>query len=240
MYLSIIIPAYNEEKRLVKTLMEIDDYARNQQFQSEIIVIDDGSTDMTAEIVIGMKSKIKNLYLIKNITNRGKGFSVKGGLLYAKGQYRLFMDADNSTSIKEIEKFLPYLDAYDIIIGSRHTKGSIITEAQPLYRIVLGKCYSLLVGIIVGLWEIKDTQCGFKLLSAKVVNDVVKRCRINGWSFDCEMLMIAKKLGYRIRGVAISWSNQGESKVQFPGNVKAILDLFKIRWNFITKKYNKS
>src|SRR3989338_6741915 len=170
MYLSIIIPAYNEEKRLVKTLVEVGEYVSNQQYQSEIIVIDDGSTDMTKEIVIGLKNKIKNLHLISNAVNCGKGFSVKRGLLYAKGQYRLFMDADNSTSIKEIEKFLPHLNTYDIIIGSRRTKNSIVTKTQPLYRIVLGKCYSLLVGIILGLWEIKDTQCGFKLLSAKASN----------------------------------------------------------------------
>lgn len=237
MYLSIIIPAYNEEKRLAKTLIEVGEYLKKQQFEYEIIVVDDGSTDMTTEIVMGMKNKIKNLYLINNDINHGKGFSVRRGLLYAKGQYRLFMDADNSTLIEEIENFLPYFKTYDIIIGSRNIKGSKIINRQPAHRRILGSFYSLLVQIIIGLWGIKDTQCGFKLLSAKVVNHVLPRCKINDWAFDSEILIIAKKLGYKIKEIPITWSDQPQTKVRFLGMVRMIFDLLKIRWNLATKKY---
>lgn len=239
MYLSVIIPAYNEEKRIGKTIAEISDYLSKQPFDYEIIVVNDGSIDKTQEIVRNLKLNIPNLEIIDNEKNKGKGYTVRKGLLKGKGKYRLFTDADNSTSIEEIEKFFPYLNNYDIIIGSRSIKGSIITNPQPFYRKILGRFYGLLVWLIIGLWNIRDTQCGFKLFSAKSVEDIFLKCQISGWSFDVEILVLAKKFGYKIKEVPIIWADQSQTKVRFKGMVKAIFDLLKIRWNLIVGRYRK-
>ncbi len=237
MYLSVIIPAYNEEKRIEKTLFEVQGYLSRKQYNYKIIAVNDGSKDGTAEILNELRLKLTNLEIIDNKENRGKGYVVRQGLLAAKGDWRLFMDADNSTLIEEIEKFLPYLKQYDIIIGSRGMEDSKIIIPQPLYRIILGKLYGLLVKIIVGLFEIKDMQCGFKLLNAKAVENILSKCQINGWSFDSEILIIAKKLGYKIKEVPVSWMDQPKTNMRFGGMAKSILDLLKIRLNLILGKY---
>lgn len=236
MYLSIIIPSYNEEERIVKTLIEVSNYLENQFYDYEIIVVDDGSKDKTSEFVEKLKLEIPNLKITNNKENRGKGYVVRQGLLEAKGQYRLFMDADNSTSIKEIEKFLPYLETYDIIIGSRGVKGSLITIPQPIHRRILGRFYSLLVQFIVELWGIKDAQCGFKLFNSKAVKDILPKCKINNLAFDSEILIIAKKLGYKIKEAPIIWANRPQTRVRFKGMVEMIFDLLKIRWSLIKMK----
>jgi len=240
MYLSIVVPAYNEEKRLPKTLVEIDKYLRKQSYEYEIIVVNDGSKDKTAEIVKSLKFKVQNLKLIDNKENKGKGAVVRQGLLEAEGEYRLFTDADNSTSIDQVEKLLPYFkEGFDIVIGSRDVKGAVISNPQPWYRIILGNVFNLMVQIITGLWGIWDTQCGFKALSANVANDIFPRCKINRWAFDPEILIIAKKLDYKIKEVPIVWENDPESKVKLKGMIKMGFDLLRIRWNLITKKYVK-
>lgn len=238
MYLSIIIPAFNEEKRIAKTLLEIDRYLKKQSYDYEIIVVNDGSKDETVKVI--RELKIANLKIIDNKENRGKGYAVRQGLSEAKGAYRLFTDADNSTSIKEIEKFFPYSNEYDIMIGSRSLKGSIISASQPFYRAIGGKWYGLLAHAIVGLWGIKDTQCGFKFFSAKAIDTILPKCIINGWSFDSEILVIAKSSGYTIKEIPIIWSNQIQTKVTSTGIAKAILDLLRIRWNLIIGRYQKT
>lgn len=238
MYLSVIIPAYNEERCLPETLFEIDKYLRKQTYEYEIIVVSDGSKDRTAEVVEKMRLKIANLRLIGNKENHGKGFVVRQGMLAGQGKYRLFTDADNSTSIDQVEKILPYFkNGFDIVIGSRDVKGAVIANPQPCYRRVLGNIFNLLVQIIVGLWGIWDTQCGFKALTTKAVNDILPRCKINRWAFDPEALKIGKKSGYKIKEVPIVWVNALESKVRFKGMVRMVFDLLKIRWNLITNKY---
>lgn len=239
-YLSIIIPAYNEEKRLPKTLKEIDDYLKKQNYNYEIIVVNDGSKDRTAQIIEDLKSEIANLKLIDNKENHGKGAVVGQGMLNAKGEYRLFADADNSTSIDQIEKMWPeFKQGYDIIIGSRDIKGAVLDPPQPWLRhIILGESFRIIRKIIVGLWEIEDTQCGFKGFTKKAIENIFPKCKITRWAFDPEILIIAKKMGYKIKEIPVYWKNDKSSKVKFKGMVKMLFDLLRIKWNLITHKYD--
>jgi dolichyl-phosphate beta-glucosyltransferase len=237
-YLSVIIPAYNEEKRLPKTLEEINNYLRKQNFESEIIVVSDGSTDRTCEIVEKLKSQIPNLKLICEKINRGKGYGVKIGMLNAKGKYRLFTDADNSTPISEIEKFWPEFEkGADVVIASRDIKGAILNPPQTLFRRFVGEVFKYLRKIIVGLWEIQDTQCGFKCFKGEVAEKIFPKCKIERFAFDPEVLLIAKKMGFKIKEVPVYWKNDLRSKVKFKSMVKMLIDLFKIRINLLKGKY---
>lgn len=237
-YLSIIIPAYNEEKRLSKTLQDIDKYLRKQSYEYEIIVINDGSKDRTAEVVKCLIPGIKHLKLIDNKENHGKGYVVRQGMLEAKGEYRVFTDADNSTSIKQVEKMWPeFKNGFDVVIGSRDIKEAIIAVSQTRFRRMLGNIFNLFVQVLSGLWGIWDTQCGFKGFNKKAVEDIFPKCKINRFAFDPEILVIAKKLGYKIKEIPITWINAPDSTVNFKSMVKMGLDLLKIRWNLITRKY---
>jgi len=237
-YLSVIIPAYNEEKRLPKTLKEIDEYLKKQSFESEIVVISDGSTDRTCEIVETLKSEIKNLGLICEKINRGKGYGVKIGMLNAKGKFRLFTDADNSTPISEIEKFWPEFEkGADIVIASRDLKGAILDPPQTLFRRFVGEVFKYLRKIIVGLWEIEDSQCGFKCFKGEVADKIFPKCKIQRFAFDPEVLLIAKKIGFKIKEVPVYWKNDLRSKVKFKSMVKMLIDLFKIRINLLKGEY---
>lgn len=240
MYLSVIIPAYNEEKRLPKTLEEIDKYLRKQDYDYEILVVNDGSKDKTVEIAKGLISKIKNLIVTGYKKNQGKGYAVRFGMLEAKGDYRLFTDADNSTSIDHVEKIWPeFKKGFDIIIGSRDIKGAVLDPPQPWIRkLILGEGFKLYRKIIIGLWEIEDTQCGFKCFTKKATEKIFQKCRINRFAFDPEILVIAKKLGYEIKEIPIYWKNDPESKVKFESIIKMALDLIKIRLNLIKRVYD--
>lgn len=237
MFLSIIIPAYNEERRISGTLFDIDEYLKRRDYEYEIIVVDDGSTDKTAEIVRDLLPQIKNLALIKNKRNRGKGYVVRRGLLAAKGKYRLFMDADNSTSANQAERLLLEFSKHHIVIGSRAIVGARLSPPQPFFRRVLGRIMKIFVQIIVRLPRIKDSQCGFKIFSEKAIKDILPRCRINGWAFDAEILKIGQKLGYEIKEVPVVWRNNHESKVRIVGGIKFIFELLMIKFYLLTGKY---
>jgi len=238
MYLSIIIPAYNEASRLPKTLREVDKYLSNQNYEYEIIVVNDGSKDKTAEVVKDLMLEIKNLKLIDNKENHGKGYVVRQGMLQAKGDYRIFTDADNSTSIEQIEKMLPeFKNGYDVVIGSRDIKGAVIAVPQPWWRRKLGDIFNLIVQVIAGLWGIWDTQCGFKGFSKEAVENIFPKCRINRWAFDVEVLVIAKRLGYKIKEIPVTWINSPETKVRFKGMVKMLFEVIQVRWNIIICRY---
>ncbi len=238
MYLSVIIPAYNEEKRIATTLRDINKYLKTKNYEYEIIVVSDGSKDGTADVVFGLQSEVANLKLIDNKENHGKGFVVRQGLLEAQGDYRLFTDADNSTSIDQVEKLLLFFgQGYDVVIGSRDVKGAVLANPQPWHRRMLGEVFNLFVQIIVGLWGIWDSQCGFKIISAKATQDILPKCRIDRWAFDPEILIIARKLGYKIKEAPVIWVNDLDSKVKVGGMVKMGMDLLKIRWNLIAGKY---
>jgi dolichyl-phosphate beta-glucosyltransferase len=238
-YLSIIIPAYNEEKRLPQTLREIDEYFKKQSFESEIIVVSDGSTDRTVEVVRNLMGEIKNLRILDFKENMGKGFGVKEGMLKALGNFRLFTDADNSTTIEQVEKMWPYFEeGYDIVIGSRDVKGAILDPPQPPFRRLTGEAFKYFRKIIVGLWEIEDSQCGFKCFTKEASEDILPKCKINRFAFDPEILLIAQKLGYKIKEIPIYWKNDLQSKVKLKSMLKMLLDLFKIRLNDIKRIYD--
>lgn len=247
MHLSVIIPAYNEEKRLSKTLEEIDRYLSKQGYPSagsgqvsyEIIVVNDGSKDKTVQVIENLKLKIANLRLIDNKKNYGKGAAVRQGMLEARGDFRLFTDADNSTSIDQVEKMWPEFEkGHDIVIGSRDIKGAVLDPPQPFLRnMILGEGFKLFRKIIIGLWRIEDTQCGFKGFTKRAAENVFPKCRINRFAFDPEILIISKKLGYKIKEIPVYWKNDPDSKVKLNSMIKMAADLLKIRLNLIKKVY---
>lgn len=240
-YLSVIVPAYNEKNRLPRTLEAIDGYLSKQNYSYEILVVNDGSKDGTADATRELMSKILNLRLIDNRENRGKGYVVRQGLSEARGQYRLFTDADNSTSIDQWEKMRPYFaEGFDIVFGSRDLSGSILNPPQPWIRkIVLGEGFKLFRKIMIGLWGIADTQCGFKAFTPKALAAVLPACRVDRWAFDVEILVLAKRSGLKIKEIPITWVNDPDSKVKFKGIVKMAIDIVKIRFNLISGKYGR-
>jgi len=239
MYLSVIIPAYNEEKRLPKTLIEIDKYLRKQNYDYEILVVNDGSKDKTREILSNLKSQISNLKITGYEINQGKGYAVRFGMLEAQGEYRLFTDADNSTSINHIEKMWPeFKKGFDVVIGSRDVQGAVLDPAQPFLRKLLGNYFKLYRKFVIGLWTIHDTQCGFKAFSRKAAENIFPKCKINRWAFDPEILIIAKKLGYKTKEIPVYWKNNLESKVKLKSMIGMGIDLLKIRWNLFGHKYD--
>ncbi len=240
MKLSVIIPAYNEENRIPKTLREIDKYLKEQPYEYEILVVNDGSSDNTVNIVNGLKEEIANLKLIDNKENHGKGYVVRQGMLTALGEYRLFTDADNSTSIDQVEKMWPWFEqGYDIVIGSRDVKGAKLDPPQPLIRRFIGDIFKLIRKIICGMWDLQDTQCGFKCFSAKAADDIFSLTKIDGFSFDVEALVIGRHLGYKIKEIPVVWKNNLESKVRLKSAAKMLTQLLQIRMNLLKGVYAK-
>lgn len=239
MYLSVIIPAYNEARRLPKTLEKVDEYLRKQTYDYEVIVVNDGSGDKTAKVVKNLQSQIKNLRLIDNKENYGKGYVVRQGILAASGEYRVFTDADNSTSIDQVEKMWPEFEkGYDIVIGSRDVNGAVLDPPQPWIRnIILGEGFKLFRKIIIGLWKIEDSQCGFKGITKAASEKIFPKCKIDRFAFDPEILVIANKLGYKIKEIPIHWKNDPESKVKFKSIIRMAIDLIQIRLNSVKGLY---
>lgn len=238
MHLSIVIPAYNEEKRISRTLLSFDKYLSKQNYDYEIFVVSDGSKDRTAEVVKNFQKIIKNLFLIDNQKNQGKGAVVKQGMLQAKGDFRLFSDADGSVSIEQIEQLWPFAyQGYDVVIGSIEVLGSQIEEKTAWYRRFLGKLSKFLIRLLA-IWEIHDTQRGFKLFTARAAEKIFSKQTIKRWGFDIEILVIAKKLGFKIKEMPVVWINAGESKVSLKSYFSTFFELLKIRQNLIKGKYN--
>lgn len=244
MYLSWIIPAYNEEKRIEKTLREVDYYLRSKNFPGgyEIIVADSSSKDHTEEIILGLKKEIPNLRLI-NLPNRGKGFAVQKGMLDAAGEYRIFSDADNSTAPEYFDAMdILFREGYDVVISSRDQKdvsGASRDVKEPWYREILGNIGNLVIQIF-GVWGIWDTQNGFKACTKKAAEDIFSRARMTGFSFDIEMLALARKLGRKIGIIPVRWKFDPDSKVTLKAYLQVFLDVFKIRWNLMTGVYTKT
>ncbi len=229
MYLSVVIPAYNEEKRIEKTLLSVDEYLSRQSYEYEILVINDGSKDKTAEVVNGFKSKVKGLELVDNKENHGKGWVVRQGMLKARGDIRLFMDADNSTTVDQVESFLPYFSqGYDIVIGSRRIKGSNIAVKQSKIRDFLGGIFRLIVHILVPL-DVTDSQAGFKAFSKKAAETLFPKQTIFRWAFDVEILALAKRSDFRIKEAPIKWINDTESRVKLKGMIKMLFEVIQVR-----------
>ena len=237
MYLSIIIPAYNEEGRIGKTIFAINEYLQKQNYSYEIIVSDDGSKDNTVQLVKNLGEKVKNLRVIDNKKNHGKGYVVRQGIMEAKGEYRLFMDADNATTVDQVENLLPFFkDGYDVVIGDRDLKESEIKKHQSRFKEILGDIGNLLIQTLA-VPGIKDTQCGFKCFSAKFVEKIFPKLKVDRWGFDIEILALARKFGYKIKTVPVVWINDEESKVSMSGYINTLKELFQIKWNLISGKY---
>ncbi len=232
-HLSVIIPAYNEELRLPGTLQKSIDYLKPQTYISEILVVNDGSTDGTERIVrqysyapIAVKTLAH-----PDRANHGKGASVKLGMLNARGNYRLFMDADNSTSLDQVNRFWPIFDQdYGLVIGSRALKESVIAVHQPKYKETAGRIGNWLIRTFA-VPGIRDTQAGFKMFSARAAEEVFLRQTIDRWGFDIELLAIAQSRGFRIREVPITWINAPGSKVTMSTYPEVLGEIWRIRRN---------
>ena len=236
-HLSVIIPAYNEAKKISATLLDVDKYLSKQKYPYEIVVVSDGSTDNTGQVVKKVQELVKNLKLIDNKENHGKGHVVKQGMLEVQGKYRLFMDADNSTTIDHLDKFWPEVNkGNDIVIGSIEIKGAKVEETAAWYRRLLGKIAKYVIRIVAGLWEIHDSQRGFKLFTEKAVKKIFPKQTLMRWGFDFEILALAKKMGFKIKEVPVVWKNP-PGKVTLMSYFRTFGELIKIKYNFLTNKY---
>jgi dolichyl-phosphate beta-glucosyltransferase len=242
LYLSVIIPSYKEGERIGRNLLEIEKFLSQKDFESEVLVIVDGSPDNTAEIAHNYSSQVRNLRVIDNPENHGKGYVVRQGLLEAKGKYRVFLDADGSTSITHLDKFLPeFENGYDVVIGSRDIEGAFVQIHQPKHREIMGDMGNWLIRIVLGLWKYPDTQCGFKMLSGVAADEVASRMVVDRFGFDFELIILAEKLGFKVKQMPVRWLNEEGSTVSLTGKngfTQVIIDLFKTKLRIITGKYN--
>lgn len=230
-FLSVIIPARHDVNRIPITLLDVDHHLSKGDFTYEIIVVVNGApTDGTDELVEKFALMIANLRVIKLTENERKGWAVKKGMLEARGKYRIFMDADNSTSVDQFHNMLPYFkEGYDVVIGSRAVKGAKLEPAQPLIRQIPGKLGNLFTQALL-LWGIWDTQCGFKAFTEEAATRIFPLQRINGWGFDVEVLALAKKLGFRIKEIPVTWVNEPFSAVTPRAYLEVLWDNVKIRY----------
>lgn len=234
-YLSIVVPVFNEEKR-IKNLIKIDTSLQKLPRAIEIIVVNDGSSDKTMEVLerLSVKTQVK---IISYRKNRGKGHAVKKGMLAARGRYRLFMDIDLSTPLTEIPKFLKKVEDGDVVIGSRRIKGAKVVDHQSLIRELLGRSFTRLSRMTLGL-SISDFTCGFKCFSEDAAINIFRRVSIDRWGFDSEILFLAKKLGYSVLEVPVEWNNDRNTKVKFPQDIlRSLRDLVNIRLNGLKGVY---
>jgi dolichyl-phosphate beta-glucosyltransferase len=237
-HLSVVIPLYNETKRLARSAPALIDYFSAQQYTFEFVLVDDGSSDGTANMARELFAPVANLKVIESTPNRGKGHAVKVGMLAARGKYRLFCDADLSTPLAELEHFWPYLmDGYKVVIGSRKMKGAEIDRHQPWWRENLGKVFTWLTNLIATK-GISDITCGFKVFTADAGQRLFSRSVIDDWSFDAEVLFIAQLMKYRIKEVPVHWHDTPGTKVRLLKDAsRSLLGLARIRLNAMQGKY---
>jgi glycosyltransferase involved in cell wall biosynthesis len=234
-FLSIVIPAYNEARRIDRSLATLHDYTQSKNFPVETIVVDDGSTDNTVEVV----SRRPEVRLVPNVHNRGKGFSVRHGVLEARGEFVLFTDADFSTPITEADKLLAALTSCgaDAAVGSRALDRSLIGVHQSQFREWGGRCFNLLVRFFTGL-GIHDTQCGFKLFRRQTTRRAFELQRVEGFGFDPEILFLIQRLGGKVMEVPVRWNDNPATKVHYlRDSLRMTGDLLVLRWRALTGQY---
>ncbi len=236
---SIVIPAYNEGERITGTLDKVLAYIAQERWTAEVVVVNDGSRDDTAAIVRRYAGQNSAVRLVENPGNRGKGYSVRHGMMEATGDVLLFSDADLSSPIYEAPKlFAAIAGGADVAIGSRWLQRELQTERQPFYRQLFGRIFNLLLRIILGL-RFKDTQCGFKAFTRRAAQEIFSRQQIERWGFDPELLFLAKKLAFRVAEVPVEWAHDERSKISpLKDGLRMFLEMLTIRWNDLTGKYS--
>lgn len=237
---SFILPAYNESERLTGSLPKVLEYVRQQRLEAEVIVVNDGSTDDTAAIVRQFTASNPNIRLLENPGNRGKGYSVRHGMLHARGDVLLFTDADLSSPIYEAKKlFAAIANGADVAIGSRWLQSNLQTERQPWYRQLYGRMFNLGLRIMLGL-RYRDTQCGFKAFTRQAAQVVFSRQRIERWGFDPELLFLANKFHLRTVEVPVEWAHDHRSKINpLRDGIKMAIEVLKVRVNDMKGLYER-
>ena len=238
---SIVIPAYNESARIPATLESVVGCIRANGWDAEVIVVNDGSSDRTAEVVRAFAANAPEVRLLENPGNRGKGYCVRSGLLQALGQVVMFTDSDLSAPIEEAERlFAAIAEGADIAIGSRWLESGRQTHRQPLYRQFFGRCFNAVTRMVMGL-HFADTQCGFKAFTRAAAQTVFQLQTIERWGFDPEILFIALKRGYRVVEVPVSWSHDERTRMSYlKDGLQMLEEIVQIRWNAITGRYSKA
>jgi glycosyltransferase involved in cell wall biosynthesis len=236
---SIVIPAYNEQARIGATLERVLSFVHSQGWDAEVIVVNDGSRDKTAEIVQSFATKEPILHFVENPGNRGKGYSVRHGMLQARGRIVLFSDADLSSPIEESLKLFAALDrGADIAIGSRWLRAELQTQRQPLHRQLFGRIFNLMLRITLGL-QFADTQCGFKAFKRAAVQAIFPWQKIERWGFDPEILFLARKFGFEVEEVPVHWGHSGGARINpFSDGARMFQEMLRVRWYSLTGKYD--
>jgi dolichyl-phosphate beta-glucosyltransferase len=237
---SIVVPAYNERARILPTLEAVIAAVRSHGWSAEVIVVNDGSTDETASLVKNFALTAPEVRLMENPGNHGKGYSVRSGLLHALGDIVMFTDADLSAPIDEAQRLFDAIAAgADIAIGSRWLATSRQTHRQPLYRQLFGRCFNMLTRAVMGL-PYADTQCGFKAFTREASQTVFQLETIERWGFDPEILFIARKRGFRVQEVPVSWAHDARSRISYlRDGLQMLKELAIVRWNALTGRYGK-
>jgi glycosyltransferase involved in cell wall biosynthesis len=237
---SIVIPAFNESRRIPATLQAVIAFVRSQPLLAEIIVVNDGSTDRTADVVREFAQQAPEIRLIENPGNRGKGYSVRNGMLHALGDVVMFTDSDLSAPIEEAERLFAAIAAgADIAIGSRWLERGRQTHRQPLYRQFFGRCFNAVTRMVMGL-HFADTQCGFKAFTRAAAQTVFQLQTIERWGFDPEILFIALKRGFKVVEVPVSWAHDERTRISYlKDGMKMLEELAIIRWNALTGRYSR-
>jgi dolichyl-phosphate beta-glucosyltransferase len=230
-YLSLIVPAYNEARSIRRTLDAIRSHLARQPYGYELIVSADGD-DGTRELASERAARDERISVIGSAERGGKGRGIRNGVALARGQIVGFVDADYKTPIEEVDKLLPWFErGYDVVIGSRALAESRIEVPQPLYRQLGSRAFGLAMHLTIGLWSLRDTQCGFKFFRGEVARDLFSRQRIDGYMFDVEVLHLAERGGYRIKEVGVRWRDDGDSRLDLvAGNWRNMLDIMRIRF----------